>query len=155
MTIYVKIRTVTAAIAALSISGVTIKDLSGIPSNANLLAKTLYPNPESGTIQGFLPVRQTKGIGGGERVNIGYGIKYRYLHCTPNALNAGDVIDDLVNTLSTIFAALIADDAVSGAVDLWIDSVSDFPAIVNDPAGNPFWGCDFVVTIQEFAEVAP
>lgn len=154
MTVYVKISTVCTAIAALSIPGVTIKDLSGVPANANLAPRTLYPNPE-GVIRGLVPERQSQGVQGSEKINIEYGIRYRYLHCTPNGLTPGDIVADCVSAVSSILAVILANDTVSGAVDLWLESMTDFPISVKDPAGNDFWGCDFTLHIKEFCEVAP
>jgi len=155
MTVNVKIRTVISAIAGLSISGVTIKDLDEIPGNTNLQPKTLYPNAE-GVIRGLLPSRETYGTLGSEKINLDYGIRYRYVHCTPDGSPGGvyDVVDDCVETIASILAVLLANDTVNGAVDVWLTSMSDFPIIVQDPAGNDFWGCDFTLGIKEFCEVS-
>jgi hypothetical protein len=151
MTVTVHIATVATSIAALSISGVTIKDISGIPANANLQPATLYPNPDN-WIDGIKIEAQTFGIAGVEKQQLDYDLHYRYIHCAPGAVGAFDYYPSLVSAIATIMQVICINDTVTGAQDFRLKSMSA-PKIVTDPAGNSFWGCDFTFHVIEFLEV--
>ncbi len=156
MAVYVKIATVATSIAALTWpSGVTVKDFSGMPASGNLIPGIMYPYADD-TFGNVDFTEETYGTMGSEKQDLFYDLVYRYLHCTPNGGPGGiyDVFGGIVSKIASIAVVFRSNDVVPGAVDLRLKTFSK-PKIVEDPAGNQFWGCDFTLRIQEFCEIAP
>lgn len=153
MTINIKITTVATSIAALSWpAGVTVKDFSNIPQNGILTPGIMYPlvddseaSPEITSVM--------QGTGENKKMDFFYDLPYRYLHCAPQGGPGGiyDIYGGAMKTISAILRVFVVNDSVAGAVDMKVKSFTR-PKIVADPAGNQFWGADFVLRVQEFTE---
>jgi len=155
MAVNVKISTVIASIAALSITDVTVLGLTDMPTHGNLAPQTLYPNAEKGIFGKVNSEPKTQGSGGNEKITLEYDLYYRYLHCAPVGSVGGlyDITSGLITNIATIMVSFLTNDTVSGAINLALTDVSG-AGIVVDPAGNEFLGCDFTLRITEFCEVS-
>lgn len=148
MTVSLNLSNVADAIAAISISGVTVKDKDQIIANWTPLPNVLYPQPD-GWITGFSIEYVTVMQGATAKMDISYTLNYRFL-----GTQAGDIstfpaaYSSLVDKLILIINALIALDApYEGSVELKIGGVEIGPRI--DPAGNNFFGADIALNIKE------
>ena len=137
---------ITAGIAALSVSGVTIKDMSGIPEQGFARSCPLmYPEPLSMVAQ-YDDSPQTFTVAGGYWP-VTRTIRYTYLHAQAGtergiyAHFAGMTAkaDLLVEALATL--------NVTG-VDVLRVEVVNF-GTVTDPAGGQFFGFQVDVTVRE------
>jgi hypothetical protein len=146
---------ITAAIASISISGLTIKDVTSIPEKVNNRdCPILFPQPESWLDATWLDAQQ-----GGEENSIRFGtpscrywqfkrtFNYVFLN---NAVGVGrgnaDNYASAVDKTESINEAMTAID-VSG-----VDVVSighNGIGVIQDPAGNKFTGCLFSITFRE------
>lgn len=148
MTVSLNLANVANAIAAISISGVTVKDKDEIVGSWTPLPNVLYPRPD-GWITNFRIEYVSIEQGANAKMNILYTLNYRFL-----GVQAGDLsifpaaYSALVDKLILIVNAIVALDApYSGSVQLEISGVEIGPR--TDPAGNNFFGADFAVNIME------
>ena len=140
MTVTCSVNTVASSIAALSVSGVTIKDIDKIPDSAKLLCPVLIPQPND-YMSNVTVSFETFGSNGGAKLNMEYDLNYVYLHC-----ESGSGINAFAP-----FSSLMSNDAVTGLVDLTVNSISNV-GIINDPAGNSYWGVLLSFHVLEFAQ---
>lgn len=151
MTVAVNIETVAGSIAALSISGVTIKDYDNIPDNAVGLCPVMLPQP-NGYITDIAPSFESFGSNGSARMNLAYTLNYVFLHSEiGSGINAYAAFGDLMTKLAGIFVAIMSNDAISGAVDVRLQSVGNV-GVVTDPAGNEYWGILFSLRVLEYVQ---
>ena len=139
--------TVTNSVAALSISGVTVKDADEIASSIGLGFAVLCPRPDN-FITGLSvnPVNINK-----TALDIRYTLNYQYFHCEIG----GDLFSDysaLITKLALIIKAFSADDTLSGAVDNGAPRLGSIRPI-SDPSGNVYHGCDVSIDVLQFLEV--
>jgi hypothetical protein len=142
--------TITSSIAALSISGVTIKDVDEIPQSARLLCPVLLPQPND-FVTDFAPTFQTFGSNGTPKIDLEYTLHYVYLHCEAGAgLSQLEIYSGLMTKLSAILVALLSNDAVTGLVDMKpeIGNIG----VIEDPTGTQYWGILISLRILEFAQ---
>jgi hypothetical protein len=139
--------TVTAAIKALTITGVDILDVSEIPSSLGLDTHVLAPMPE-----GFITnIELVNDELSQQYLTLHYTLTYRYYHCKIGGellANYGGMIDKA----AAILLAFSDDATLNGALD------SDTPQIFNigpvsDPSGNAYHGFDIALRITQFLEV--
>jgi hypothetical protein len=141
--------TVAASIAALSVSGVTLKDMDEIPQKVEARdCPIFYPKPD-----GFLSDLEVEIDSFGSaaaKKTFRYRLNYVFLHA---AIGEGrglfDVYADMVANIAALIDAIIANDALSGAVDVQLEGVSSVGP-VPDPAGSMFHGCIFTLAVEEF-----
>jgi len=150
MTIASTISTVTNSIAALSISGVTIKDIDEIPDTARLLTPLLIPQPNN-FVTDLSVSFETFGSNGGAKINTNYTLNYVFLYCEVGGISAFAAFGGLMTKLSALFDAINSNDAITGAVDVKINSVGNI-GVITDPAGNEFWGLEFSLRILEYTQ---
>ena len=149
----VKIATVFNSIAALVVSGVTIKDVDEIPEEVLVRhCPVMFPDPDT-PVSGLRVEPQSTGAGTDGYNDVLYTLNYVYLH-TPvgeGRYIAGNV-SGMVAKCVLILNALIANDALTGAVDLE-PKVSGAFGVMADAAGNQFWGFRLAIDVLEFYEV--
>jgi hypothetical protein len=141
--------TIATSIAGLSVSGVTIADLDGIPEQAHGRdCPLLYPKPD-GFMSNLRVERDSFGPASDARKTVRYTLSYAYLHA-PVSEGRGlfDVYQAMVQNTLAILDAIIADDALNGAVDITPGEVTRF-GLVNDPAGSWFHGCVIALNVTE------
>lgn len=151
MTITSAFSTITNSIAALTISGVTIKDIDEIPDSARMLCPVLIPQPND-FVTNFVPSVQTLGSNGGAKLNFEYDLNYVYLHAEAGSgIGALSIYSGLITKLSAILVAIASNDAITGLVDLQTSSIGNI-GIIEDPSGKQFWGVMLSFRVLEYAQ---
>lgn len=148
----IKIITVLDSISALSVSGVTVKDVNEVDEAWQVRGAVLYPLIDN--LMSFSrPTRQSFGVGSAKRLDINYVLNYRLLYApVGSGRGVKDIFSGLMTTVAATLDALNVLDAPSGSVDIEA-SINEGRPVVKDPAGNDFWGCDFTINVLEFNEV--
>ena len=142
--------TIATAIAGLTVSGVSIKDLDEIPESvAGRDCPLLYPKPD-GFMSNLRVERDAFGPASMAPKTARYTLTYTYLHA-PVSGGRGlfDVYQALVSNTLLILDQIIANDTVSGAVTLEPVDVIEFGP-VHDPAGEWFHGATIRLACVEF-----
>jgi hypothetical protein len=151
MTVTCSVNTVATAISGLTVSGVTIKDITAIPDSAKMFCPVIIPQPNdymSGTKMTF----ETFGSMGTAKMNMEYDLNYVYLHCEAGSgINAFAPFSDLMTKLASILVVIMSNDKVNGLVDLQLQNVGNI-GIINDPAGNSYWGVLLSFHVLEFSQ---
>ncbi len=150
MTIASTISTVTDSIAGLIISGVTIKDIDQIPEAARLLTPLIIPQPNN-FVTDLSVTFETFGSNGSAKMNTNYTLNYVFLYCEVGGLSAFAAFSGLIEKLSAILVAIDSNDAISGAVDVKINSIGNL-GVITDPAGVEFWGLEFSLRVLEYTQ---
>ena len=144
------ISTVTNSIAALSVSGVTIKDVDEIPSRVDVSdCPILYPEPLN-FVTNIVVTPMAFGHEGSGPFDVEYDLTYAFLQTEVGA--GGELLDHyktMVDNVCLIIDRIIISDAVTGAIELSMNGSANFVAIP-DPAGNLFHGCHLVFHVKEF-----
>ena len=141
--------TVADSISKLSVSGVTLKDLDKIPTTVRSRdCPIFYPRPD-GFLSGVVPEKASMGSGSGAQWDIQYTLNYRFLYA-PIGSERGlfAVVPTMVAKIALLIDAILANDVITGAIDLQIFDIGEFGP-VSDPMGNMFHGCDFSLEILE------
>lgn len=150
MTFSLYITSITAAIANMSVTGVTIKDKDEIFIAANGLANTLIPNPNAdGFITNF-DIQYDSLLQGAEAPStVSYTLNYRFLGVTiGDAASWSKAYSDIVDKLVLIVNAIVAlPGPFSGRIEMKLSDVSI--GAKEDPSGNLFHGADFALAITE------
>ena len=141
--------TVADSISKLSVSGVTIKDLDQILDNVTSRdTPVMMPAPQFFTAPEV--DRVSMGTGSTAQTDVSYTLNYRFFFEEVGANRSlSDVYQDLVTKTMLIVDALIANDVVTGAIDLQFIDVGAF-GVVTDPVGESFFGVDIGIRIMEF-----
>ena len=143
-----QIAAVSNSIAALSVAGVTLKDVDEIPASIDKRAPTILPLPDY--VTNFEVERDSFG-GGGALRTVSYILNYRlcYKPVGQGRTKTIEYYDVMIDKVALFFDAVMAIDTLTGAVDIEPAGVTNM-GIVNDPAENEFIGCDLAVRITEF-----
>jgi len=150
MTITSSIATVADSIAGLTISGVTIKDIDQIPDTARMLCPLLIPKPDN-FVTDLSVSFETFGSNGGAKINTNYTLNYVFLFCEVGGMGAFSAFSGLVSKLSSILVAINSNDAITGAVDVKINSIGNI-GVITDPAGIEYWGLEFSLRVLEYSQ---
>ena len=151
MTITSTISTVADSIAGLSISGVTIKDINQIPDTARMLTPLLIPQPAN-FVTNLQVSFETFGSNGGAKINTNYTLNYVFLFCeVGSGVNAFAPFSALVGKLEDILEAINSNDAITGAVDVKVNTIGNI-GVITDPAGVEFWGLEFSLRVLEYTQ---
>jgi hypothetical protein len=144
----IAVATVAASIDGLTISGVTIRDLDEIPEKVEPRdCPVLYPNPD-GFMSGVELEVDSFGSASAKKT-IRYRLNYVFLH-SPVGGERGlfAKAPDMVAKVCAILDAVIANDAISGCVDIQPGDVTEFGPVA-DPSGNVFHGCRLAFAVTE------
>jgi hypothetical protein len=150
MSTTVDFSTVTNSIAALSVSGVTIRDIDEVTDSNILGGKILFPQP----VDFITDINLIRDEITGQWNTLTYTLHYVYLHC-PTAGGLGGLkasYSGLITNAAAILLAFSSDATLSGAMDNGSPRMEGL-GIVTDPAGNAYYGCLFVLAITQFLEV--
>lgn len=142
-------RTVMSSIAALSVSGVTIKDVDDVPEDLTGLGPTIIPMGDN-LVTDFRIVFQSFGDSASALFDIFYTLNYR-LYVAPIAAGRGylGVLDELADKLALFLDALLAAGVITGSENTVPVGLGNYGSLL-DPSNNPFWGCDIAIEIMEF-----
>jgi hypothetical protein len=150
MTVSLNIANIADAIAAVSITGVTIKDVDQVAGSFLGQSSILYPNIDGPFMTDFSLDYKAIIRGASAPVNPFYTLNYRYLY-----VQVGDIAilpkayGDCFTKLIAILNALIGVDApYSGGVNMEIADVTDLHPLP-DPVGNMFYGFDIALRVEE------
>jgi hypothetical protein len=141
--------TLANSIAAISVSGVTMKDLDQIPQEATARdCPMVYPKPD-GFLSGLAIERDSFG-GAAAKMTARYTLTYVYLH-SPVGTGRGlfDVYQDVVTKALSVLDAILATATLDGAVDVMPQDILEFGP-VSDPSGKTFHGCLIALNCVEF-----
>jgi hypothetical protein len=146
-----KLETITASISALVIPGVRILDLDKIP--VALTARDtpcLFPEPV-GFVSNFTARHDSFDSGPLAPKTVEYDITYTFCFAPLGADRAFSLkaYADMVEQAFAIWDAILANDAITGAVDFQPKNNLYF-GLVADPSGNKYHGCQFVFHVKEF-----
>lgn len=140
---------VATSIAGLSVSGLTIKDLDGIPEE--VLARDcpiVFPDP--GNFMTNLAV--TRQSFSTAKKDVTYTLNYVYLFAeVSEGRGLFDVYQGLVQGALAFLDAIIANDTLNGAIDITPQGILNFGPEV-DPSNNPFFGTTLAFDILEFED---
>ena len=148
----ISLEQVVGAIADLDVSGVNVRDIDNIPTNAKTILPVLYPLP-NGFITELTWTRESFGSDAVAAMNISYVLHYRYLHAVVGS-GGGllSVYAGMINNIVKILAALFADSNPSGAVDMTLVTISDIGALP-DPSGElQYHGVDITIRVLEYIQ---
>jgi hypothetical protein len=141
--------TVATSIAGLSVSGVYLKDVDAIPERVEVRdCPIIYPKPD-----GFLSDLEVEinSFGSAQaKKTVRYNLNYVFLQ-SPVGAGRGlfDVYESCVTNALAFVDALLANDALSGSVDIQPAGITSFGPVA-DPSGNMFHGCVFSLAVMEF-----
>lgn len=137
--------TVTNSIAALTVSGVTLKDADEITASRLAQAAVLSPRPEDFiTDFSVTPDEISK-----QKFTIRYTLNYVYFHCQIGSQLDFPVYAAMLTKIAAILVAMINNNTISGALDTEAPKISNFGSVV-DPAGNAYFGCVISLDIMQF-----
>lgn len=140
---------IASGIAALSISGVTVKDLTSIPQSGDqTICPILFPSPEwvSGGNGEPADGATTFGTATTRLWQFNRVYKYIYLHCQVGAGRLADIYSGMSSKADAIMKAFTTLDVSD--VDVQNVSLGEFGAL-QDPAGKYFHGFTVSVTLRE------
>jgi len=113
----------------------------------------MFPDP-AGFVTGLTITRESMGGDSFAAKNVTYTLNYIYLHCEVGTVRyMTDAIDTMVDKAVLILNAIANNSAVSGSVDIDPSLPGEF-GVLEDPAGNQFFGCRVSVSVTEFYEVS-
>ena len=149
----VKIATVFNSIAALSVAGVTLKDVDEIPEAVLVRhCPVLFPDPDT-PVSNVRVEPQSTGAGTDGLNDVRYTLNYVYLHApVGEGRYITKNVSGMVAKAVLILNALIANDAVTGSIDIEPRIEGEFGVMV-DPSGAQFWGFRLAIDVLEFYEV--
>lgn len=138
------------AIAALSVTGLTIKTLSGIPDSVEARdCPILFPSPEN-LITGLNVERVSYGSATQGRKDVNYTLTYKFIFArVGTGRGLYDVFPDMIAMIDLLFSTMVDSDDLSGTVE-FIPSGNIVPTIITAPNGQSFHGCDLTFSILEF-----
>lgn len=151
MSIAISPLTVADSISHLSVSGVTIRDVDEIPDSVDMIYPIVFPQP-SGFITAVQPETMSFGSNGTQKENFNYSLHYVFLFAPIGSdVNAFAPYTPMLTKLDLIVEAILNNDAVTGLVDMQLESIEGIGAI-DDPSGNPYWGALFSLRCLEYAQ---
>ena len=148
------LRTITAAVKALTITGVTIYDVDEIPQALNDPGlHYLYPRPDGFFPAGLQVTVDSFGVNTGAFKTLNYQLRYTFAYRPIGDGLAGlfEYYPSMVDMALLIINTLMENDNLSGAIDIQ-PGLGAF-GIVYDAAGNAWHGCDILINVHEFWEV--
>jgi len=150
----VKVATVAKSISALSVSGVALKDVDGIPEEVTTrICPIMFPSPD-GFVTNLRVEPQSFGAGDAGKNDVLYTLNYVFLYAPVGSDRyITKNIAKLVEKVVLILSALVANDAVTGSVDIEPRISGEFGNL-SDPVGNEFFGALIAIDVKEFYEVS-
>jgi len=143
------ITTVTNSIAALSVTGLTIKDVDEIlyaPTDRE--CPLLYPEPIN-FISDLEVLPSTFGTMGSGYFDVKYTLRYTFLYQAAGA-DRGSLTNyqGMVQLFEDFIDEIIANDALTGCVDIQLIGSTSF-GVVLAPNGDTFLGAEILLRVHE------
>lgn len=141
---------IATAIAALSITGVTVKDITDIPEGVtNESCPILFPSPDGWQTGGNGEPSDGPTTFGSPTTRLwtfNRGYKYVYLHTSVGTGQLADIIGPMSTKADAILTAFTTLDVAD--VDVMKVDISNFGAL-QGPDGHTFFGFELNVTLRE------
>lgn len=149
MSFNLALSSVTAAIAGLTITGVTVRDTDKIAASWQSVSNVLYPNPsQDGFITGFTMAYDLYVDDTLSPVQVSYTLHYRFLGSQIGDMtNFSTAYGGVATKLATIIPAMVG--AAMAVADVTIELGEVTIGNKQDPAGNQYHGADFALNIVE------
>jgi len=145
----IKLSTIADSISGLVVTGVTMLDLDQIPEAVDPRRPTFYPWPD-GWVSGLEVERNSTGSLGTAKMTVHYVLHYRFCYAPiGSGRGLNDVYPDMVAKAVLLLNKVLDNDIFSGLVDFELAEALAF-GVVEDPAGNKFYGCDLALRVMEF-----
>lgn len=147
-----KIATVWDSISALSVTGLTIKDIDAVSEAWEVRGATLYPDIQN-PITINVPRRRTFGSGSNAKKDVTYSMNYRLLY-SPVGSERGiaNIYSAMFVMVANLFDAVMNNDALTGTIDI-TPRIASTSTTVLDPSGNQFYGLDIAFDVLEYHEL--
>lgn len=141
--------TVATAVAGLSVTGVTVKDLTAVPEEVfDRDCPIVYPNPANYISMDGVS-RETLGGDSGALKEVRYTLHYTFLHHEAGAERGQkDAAQDSVSKLYAFLSAVIANSDTLAVINIVPDHGP--LQVVQDPSGKDFHGCEVSLTVTEW-----
>ena len=143
------ISTVTNSIAALSVTGLTIKDLDEIPYTVNQRdCPIIYPEPIN-FLTDFDVVMASTGTAGSGYFDVSYTLTYTFCYQAVGA-DRGSLtkFSNMVQLLEDWWDKILISDHLTGAVEVTPVGIMNL-GVVLDPAGYSFIGATVQLRVLE------
>ena len=151
-----QLATVTAFIASLSMTGVTIKDLSTMPNSFDIRQFPILAPEVFQPVTMQRNIHDSYGDGTTAKQSLYYLVPY-VLACYDQGEGRGlqDILPGIASATSTVITSLLKNDTPADlVVDLAVQSAT-VNTIVNDPAGKGYHGAKLILLIREYVEGIP
>ena len=149
MASYFEFTEISTAWAAVSISGVTVKAASAMPSEVSARdCPMLAPAPNY--ISGLTVEAMSLGAPDQMRATCTYNMTYRYYHAPVGATRGLlDIYTGLLDKVDLIMSTAFDNSNLTDSIEFW-PAGATAPTVVSDPAGNQFYGCDLTFSVITF-----
>lgn len=143
---------IATAISQLSITGVTVKDLTAIPDNVeNRMCPILFPSPDGWQAGGNGEPGEGPTSFGTPTTRLwtfNRTLKYIYLHAPVGS--SRNMVMDMISPMSTKADAILTAITTLNVTDVDVKSVAvgEF-GVLTDPAGHSFFGFTLDITFRE------
>ena len=145
------ITTVTNSIAALSVTGVTIKDIDEIPTRVDAYdCPILYPEPVD-FVTNLSVTPMAYGSGGSGPFDVDYDLTYAFLYA--QAGEGSELLSHysgFVAKVCLILDRIIVSDNITGCVELTWNGIATFGPIYDPTHTSTFHGCHLIFHVKEF-----
>jgi hypothetical protein len=100
------------------------------------------------------PVRQSFGtIAGGAKKDVRYSLNYTFAYAPVGSTRGvKDIFSAMFAMLALLFNAVVTNDALTGSIDVQ-PRITSIGTVVQDPAGNSFYGLKIAFDVLEYYEV--
>lgn len=143
------LKTITESIADLVIEGVTVLDKNKLKEGFTAYdCPVLIPRPNE-FVSAPIITNVSFGSGSTRQLDVRYTLAYRYLHAPVGQGELLTTWSDMVDNLFLIIDAILANDAITGAVDFSLQGITEL-GDVGDGSNNMFHGCDIIFNVLEF-----
>ena len=143
------IATVTNSIAALTVSGLTIKDIDEIPASVvDANCPVIYPEPLN-LMTNLVDEPAHFGEGANSDWNVEYDLTYTLCYCPVGDGREMENFAPAIDKANGFIYAIMKANPLTGAVLVRATGISEVGP-VPDPSGNLFIGCRITVHVLEF-----
>jgi hypothetical protein len=137
-------------IAGLTITGVTVKDLTAIPEEVQARDCPLLVPDADGFMSGLTVDVESFGLDSQAKKSVYYTLNYKLFYApTGGGRGLFDVYQGLVAAATAVLDAIIAHSDLAGAIDTQATDIMSF-GLTRDVVGNAFHGATFGFRVREF-----
>ena len=147
----VQFSAVTSGIASIDLSsrGIHTFDSDETPVSA-LTVCPAFVLKAQGYIANVLPVRQSFGVDGNEKMDLGYDLTWQYLHAPVGTVLTFGGYKLMLQNIEYIVEQILNNDMPDGSIDMTLNGIPTV-GVVPDAANNQYFGAEFSLHILEHA----